>query len=222
MIFAAGFGTRMRPLTDDRPKPLIEVAGKPLIDHTLDLVRAASPETVAVNLHYRAEMLEDHLANAGVEILTESPEILDTGGGLRNALPVLGPEPVYTTNSDAIWQGPNPFELLRAAWDPARMDALLVCVPPDRAVGRKGPGDFLMDDTGRLTRGPGVVYGGVQILKTDMLRHIPDDVFSLWAIWSQMLSQGRMFGLIYPGKWCDIGHPEGIALAEALLEQADV
>ncbi len=222
MMFAAGFGTRMKDLTRDRPKPMIEVAGRPLIDHTLTMVRAAGIERVVANLHYKPEMLEQHLLARDVATLTESPEILETGGGLRNALPLLGEGPVFTTNTDAIWAGPNPLTLLAEAWDPATMDALLIAIPPEQAVGHTGAGDFTMAADGRLKRGPGLIYGGVQIIRTEMLHEISEAKFSLNLLWDRMLARGRLFGLRYPGEWCDVGHPGGIALAEEMLERADV
>lgn len=222
MIFAAGFGTRMRQLTQDRPKPIIEVAGQPLIDHALDLAQAARCAPIVANLHYKADMLEQHLSPKGVVTLREEPEILETGGGLRNALPALGEGPVFTMNADAIWAGPNPLPLLAAAWQPDQMDALLMTVPIDQTVGHDGTGDFTLSDQGILTRGPGVVYGGVQIIKTEGLARIKDHAFSLNRLWDQMLHNKRLFGLRYPGKWCDVGHPEGITLAEDILRNAHV
>lgn len=219
MLFAAGFGTRMKALTEDRPKPLIEVAGKPLIGHTLDLARAAAPSRIAANTHYKPEVLEDWLRSEGIAISREEPEILDTGGGLRQALPLLGEGPVWTSNTDAIWTGGNPFETALAAWNPVEMDALLVCVPLARAVGRQGGGDFTVDALGRITRGGDMVYGGVQILNPAGLRDIEEKSFSLNVLWNRMLEQGRLFAVEHPGHWCDVGRPGGIALAENLLER---
>ncbi len=220
MLFAAGFGTRMGALTKDRPKPLIEVAGRPLIDHALDLVDALRPLRVVANLHYHADQLADHLAGRDVMISREETRILDTGGGLRAALPLLGSDPVFTLNSDAIWAGPNPLNLLKDQWSPDKMDALLMCVPVGQTLGHSGPGDFTQDSTGRIVRGAGLVYGGVQILKTEALHDIAEDVFSLNVLWDRMLQQKRLFALSYPGRWCDVGRPEGIDLAEGLI--ADV
>ena len=222
MLFAAGFGTRMGRLTADRPKPLVEVAGKPLIDHALDLVDGFGDARIVVNLHYRAAQLSDHLAGRNVHLSHEQPDILETGGGLRHALPLLGDGPVFTMNTDSVWSGPNPLARLASAWDPDRMDALLLCLPPSRAIGHTGAGDFLMAQDGRLDRGPGVVYSGLQILKTDGLEDIADHAFSLNLLWDRMLPAGRMFGVVYNGQWCDVGTPEGIGLAEDMLRQADV
>ena len=220
MLFAAGFGTRMGALTKDRPKPLIPVAGKPLIDHALDLVEDVQPDRIVANLHYRADQLAEHLTPKGLLLSYEAPDILETGGGLRAALPLLGNGPVFTLNTDAIWAGPNPLALLKAAWDPNRMDALLMCIPVGRTIGHSGAGDFSADDAGRITRGPGLVYGGAQILRTDGLHAVPDKVFSLNLLWDQMLQNDRLYALSYPGRWCDVGRPEGITLAEGLI--ADV
>ncbi|MGV6803203.1 MAG: nucleotidyltransferase family protein [Ruegeria sp.] len=220
MLFAAGFGTRMGDLTRNRPKPLIPVAGRPLIDHTLDLVETVRPKRVVANLHYHADQLAAHLEPRGVLLSHEQSEILETGGGLRAALPLLGDSPVYTMNTDAIWSGPNPLELLKSAWDPVRMNALLMCVPIRRTVGHAGSGDFKLEPDGQIARGPGLVYGGVQILKTEGLGDIAEHAFSLNLLWDRMHQDGRLFGLEYPGRWCDVGRPEGITLAEELL--ADV
>lgn len=220
LIFAAGFGTRMGALTADRPKPLVEVAGTPLIDHALRTARDAGIRRIVANAHYRADMLAAHLAPQDVALSHETPEILETGGGLRAALPLLGPGPVLTLNSDAIWQGPNPLSLLRAAWEPDRMDALLVCVAPGDAAGHAGEGDFRIAPDNRLTRAPGLIYGGAQVIRPDLLADIPDRAFSLNPVWDRMQAAGRLFGIRYPGRWCDVGHPAGIGLAEDLL--ADV
>ncbi len=220
MLFAAGFGTRMGALTRNRPKPLIEVGGRPLVDHTLDLVQGAGPLRTVANLHYLADQLEAHLKPKGVLLSREEPEILETGGGLRAALPLLGAEPVFTLNTDAIWAGPNPLTLLQDSWNPDIMDALLMCVPVPNAIGHAGSGDFTADAEGRITRGPGLIYGGAQIIKTDGLGEFPEKAFSLNRLWDRMHDQRRLFAVEYPGKWCDVGRPEGIALAEGLL--ADV
>lgn len=222
MLFAAGFGTRMGALTAAMPKPLIPVAGAPLIDHALRLARGVKPLRIVANLHYLPDFLAQHLSPQGVALSVEAPDILETGGGLKAALPMLGEGPVYTLNTDAIWAGPNPLTLLAQKWDPANMDALLVCVPRDNAIGHNGKGDFMFDNTGQLTRGPGLVYGGAQIIKTDLLADIDQSAFSLNLLWDQMLAEGRLHGLYYPGKWCDVGHPEGIAMAESMLADSDV
>jgi MurNAc alpha-1-phosphate uridylyltransferase len=221
MIFAAGFGTRMGTLTKDRPKPLLSVGGETLLDRTLALSEAAGIGRKVVNAHYHADQIARHLAGRGdVHVAHETPEILDTGGGLKAALPVLGAGPVFTANSDAVFAGQNPFRALAAAWDPAAMDALLLLVPLGSAIGRQGGGDFVMDADGRLSRGGGLVYTGAQIADTGRVAEVPERVFSLNRVWDAMAAEGRLFGTVYPGRWCDVGHPEGIAQAEAVL--ADV
>lgn len=216
MIFAAGLGTRMRPLTDDRPKPLIAVADRTLLDRALDMARAAGVGPVVVNAHYKAAQIERHLQHRDVAVSLEPEVILDTGGGLRQALPLLGAGPVLTLNPDVVWTGPNVLAALVAAWDDDRMDALLALVPLARATGRQGAGDFDLD-SGRLIRRGDYVYGGAQMIRTDRLADIPDRAFSLNRMWDLMIADGRAYGMVHPGGWCDVGYPAAIPLAEGLL-----
>ena len=216
MIFAAGLGTRMRPLTDDRPKPLIPVAGRSLLDRALDLGREAGAAPIVVNTHYRADQIAAHLAGRDVALSPEPDQILETGGGLRQALPLLGAGPVLTLNPDVVWTGPNVLSALVSAWDD-RMDALLALVPLERATGRQGAGDFDLDG-GRLIRRGDYVYGGAQMIRTDRLAAIPERAFSLNRLWDLMIAEGRAHGLVHPGGWCDVGYPAAIPLAEALLD----
>lgn len=218
MLFAAGFGTRMKPLTETRPKPLIEVAGRPLLDHALDLARAGGAQRIVANVHYLADQIEAHLAGQEVLIADERAEILETGGGLRAALPLLGEGPVMTLNTDAVWTGPNPVAALRAAWQPGRMRALLMLVRPENALGHTGNGDFAMDAEGRLTRGPRYVYSGAQILNPAGIETISDAKFSLNLLWDEMIAEGRLYGIVHDGGWCDVGRPESIALAEGMFD----
>ena len=221
MLFAAGFGTRMGALTQDRPKPLIEVAGRALLDHALDIAAGAGVPRIVVNAHYKAEQIATHLAGRGVAVSHEAPDILDTGGGLRAALPLLAASPVFTMNTDAVWRGPNPLTLLAEAWSDD-MDALLLCLPPAQAIGHIGKGDFVLDASGRAERGQGLVYTGAQIIRTEALKDMPEGAFSLNVFWDRLLKKGRLYGTTYPGKWCDVGHPGGITLAEDMLETNDV
>lgn len=216
MIFAAGLGTRMRPLTDSLPKPLIPVAGRTLLDRALDLGREACAGPVAVNTHYRGGQIRDHLAGRDMAISDEPGTILDTGGGLRKALPLLGPGPVMTLNPDVVWTGPNPLAALDAGWR-EDMDALLMLVPVGRATARQGAGDFSRDADGRISRRGDYVYGGAQIIRPDRLAEIPDPVFSLNRLWDLLIAEGRAFGIIHRGGWCDVGYPEAIPLAEEML-----
>ena len=223
MVFAAGFGTRMGALTAQLPKPLIKVAGEPLIDHALDLAGAAGAAPVVVNLHYLADQLTQHLQGRDLQTSIEIGQILETGGGLRKALPQLGAGPVMTLNSDAIWTGRNPLCQLAAHWDPNRMDALLLLLPTEKATGHKGRGDFLLSADGQISRAngaPGLTYLGAQILRTEGLAMVDQEVFSLNILWDQMIAKGRAYGVIHQGCWCDVGRPEGIAEAEAMLEKA--
>ena len=219
MVFAAGMGTRMRPLTDALPKPLIPVAGRPLIDHALTLARATGCAPIVVNTHYLADMIAAHLAGQDIR-LSHEPMLLETGGGLRAALPLLGAGPVMILNSDAVWTGLNPLMQLAQVWDAQRMDGLLLTLPAAKATGYQGAGDFRMDAQGHLTRArgqPADVYLGAQILTTKALLAIPDRVFSLNLLWDQMIDRNRLFGLHHQGGWCDVGRPDSLPMAEALL-----
>ena len=219
MIFAAGKGTRMRHLSADRPKPLVEVGGRPLLDHTLDLVRAVSPGGIVANSHTFAEQVERHLAGTDV-VLSHEEVLLDTGGGLKAARPLLPPGPVMTINSDAMWSGPNPLATLLEAWDPDRMEALLLMLAPEARLGHLRDGDFAIDAEGRMTRGGPFTYSGAQILHPDVLDEIGEDVFSLNRAWDLIGARAGLFGCLFPGRWCDVGQPESIAIAESLLTDA--
>lgn len=219
MIFAAGKGTRMAPLTDTTPKPLIKVAGTTLLDRALRIGREAGAAPIVVNAHYLGEQIHRHLAGSDVAISDESEMLLETGGGLRKALPLLGDGPVMTLNPDVVWTGPNPLSALNMAWDATRMDALLMLVPHDQARGRVGPGDFSQDHTGRITRRGDLVYAGCQITRTERLAGIGEQVYSLNRLWDQMIEDGRAYGIVHPGGWCDLGRPDTIPLAEAMLAE---
>ena len=220
MLFAAGLGTRMAPLTADRPKPLIPVAGRALLDHALDLTQVPCVSNRVVNVHYKGEMIRSHLSGQDIAISPEDP-LLETGGGLRHALPLLGPGPVMTLNTDAIWRGPNPLARLADAWRPD-MEALLLLVPKARVTGHAGPGDFRIGPDGRLTRAPDLIYTGAQIIRTGTLADVPQPAFSLNVVWDAMAARGGLYGIVHDGDWCDVGRPDSIALAEALLERPDV
>lgn len=223
MLFAAGLGKRMAPLTDHLPKPLIAVAGRPLIDHALALATDAGATPVVVNIHYLGGMIRDYLrAQPGVVFSDETGEILETGGGLKQALSLLKSDVVATLNSDAVWSGANPLTTLWDAWDAARMDALLSVIPRDRAAGHIGKGDFDMLPDGQLVRGTAWVYTGAQIVRADAVRSVPDRVFSMNRVWDQVAATGRLFGVGNAGRWCDVGQPSSIALAEAMLADSGV
>lgn len=222
MIFAAGFGRRMGALTKDKPKPLVPVKGRALIDYAVDIARESGAQTILVNLHYKHQMLADHLRDAPVQTRLELPDILETGGGLKAALPQLGAGPVVTINSDAIWQGENPIAALRARWQPERMEALLLCIERTRAHGHSGAGDFSLAENGCLQRGGNLVYTGVQIIKTEGLMAIEQRAFSLNLLWAQMIERQGVYGAVYRGNWCDVGHPEGLVCAQNMLSHSNM
>ncbi|WP_298361538.1 nucleotidyltransferase family protein [uncultured Litoreibacter sp.] len=215
LIFGAGFGTRMAPLTETTPKPLIEVAGAPLIDHAIGLARDLALN-IHVNAHYLAEQMVAHLPPT-ITTHVEYPDILDTGGGLKSALPKMHGEAVVTLNSDAVWSGPNPLGILLDAWRDD-MSALLLLVPVEQTVGYARKGNFILGQDGSLSRSPdGQVYTGAQIIRRDVVAAHPGRVFSLNAVWDRLLGEGKVAGVTYPGRWADVGTPSGIPLAEAML-----
>jgi MurNAc alpha-1-phosphate uridylyltransferase len=218
MIFAAGFGTRMGALTADRPKPMLEIAGRTMIDRAIDIGEAAGCAPILANTHYLADVITPTLAARGIGISHE-PVILDTGGGLKAALPRLGDGQVATLNPDVAWSGPNPLlHLLATPW-PEDAGAILLLIPEDRALGRSGPGDFALGEDGRLSRKGAFVYTGTQIIDAAALRATPGEVFSLNATWTALAAERRLYGTVYPGRWCDAGSPEGLRAADALLRE---
>lgn len=231
MVMAAGLGKRMRPLTATRPKPLVEVAGKPLLDHVLDRLRAAGVERVVVNVHYLADALEAHVHMAAdgldVAISDERDLLLETGGGLKKALPLIDCDPFLAVNSDNFWvDGPaDTLKLLASHWDGERMDAMLLLVPQARAGNHAGLGDFHMDRTGRLSRrtrskiAP-FVFTGIQILSKRMLDDAPDGPFSTNLLWDRAIEEGRCFGAVHHGLWFDVGTPGAIRATEQALDLA--
>lgn len=227
MVMAAGKGTRMRPLTDSMPKPLVPFAGKPLIDHVLDRLEEAGIEEVIVNVHHFADMLEAHLAKRKgprIVISDERAQLLDTGGGAKKALSLLGAEPVITFNSDSVWVeslGSNLRDLM-AAFDPARMDALLMIADASRTIGYVGRGDFTMDAFGALARRiPATtapfMFAGVQIIRPELFAEGPDGPFSTNLVWDRLIEKGRLFGHRMGGVWMHVGAPDDLAEAEAFL-----
>lgn len=219
MIFAAGKGTRMGALTRTRPKPLIDVAGQSLLDRALIMAGAANPTRIVVNTHYLGDQITDHLAGTDIAISDEADELLETGGGLRKALPLLGDGAVMTLNPDVIWTGPNPLCALQAAWRPKDMDALLMLIDHAHAFGRVGPGDFSLGDHGLIVRQGQWVYGGCQIINPALLSRIEKRAFSLNVLWDEMIAGGRCFGIVHRGGWCDLGRPETIPIAERMLAE---
>jgi N-acetyl-alpha-D-muramate 1-phosphate uridylyltransferase len=229
MVMAAGKGTRMRPLTNDRPKPLVGVAGRPLLDHVLHHVRQAGGiARIVVNVHYLAEQIEAYLsANASdfeVVISDERDALLETGGGLIRAKPHLGADAFFCVNTDNIWtdNGPNAFANLSAMWDDRAMDALLLLVPRVRAHGHTGQGDFDLASDGRISREDPTavkdwVWTGVQMLHPRLLIAPPAEAFSTNILWDRAIAAGRAFGVVHHGDWWDVGTPQAIPLVEKAL-----
>ena len=227
MVLAAGLGKRMRPLTAAQPKPLVRVAGKPLIDHCLDKLAEAEVSRAVVNVHYLADALEAHLdlrkSPPQTEISDERDLLLETGGGMIKAAPRL-PDPFFCLNSDNLWlDGPRDvFAELSQAWDPARMDALLLLVSHARAINYRGEGDFHLDPLGRVTRRrPGriapFIFSGVQLVSHRLLRDAPDSPFSTNVLWQRAIEEQRLYGISHNGIWFEVGEPQAIAPTEALL-----
>ncbi|WP_428684095.1 nucleotidyltransferase family protein [Sphingopyxis sp.] len=228
MVMAAGIGKRMRPLTATRPKPLVRVAGKALIDHSLDRIEAAGIGHVVVNVHYLADALEAHLAaqkrNFTIAVSDERSQLLETGGGMMKALPLLTGDPILIVNSDNIWtDGPqDSIRNLARHWDDAKMDALLLVIRQASASGHGGKGDFHMDPNGQLSRrkvgrvAP-FVYTGIQLVSRRLLVDAPDGPFSTNILWDRAIAAGRLYGLSHMGQWFDVGAPAAIAPTEAAL-----
>ena len=228
MVMAAGLGTRMRPLTECIPKPLIKVAGKPLIDHVLERLAAAGVRHVVANVHYLPDQIEAYLGSHAhgldIAISDERDLLLETGGGLVKAAPLIDCDPFLAVNSDNLWiDGPvDTVKLLASHWDGERMDALLLLVPQARAFNHRGQGDFHMTRTGRLRRrqekrvAP-FVFTGVQMLSKRLLRDAPEGPFSTNILWDRAIAEGRCFGAVHQGLWFDVGTPGAIARTEDLI-----
>jgi len=227
MILAAGLGTRMRPLTNDLPKPLVKVHGKALIDHAIDRLVAAGVQLIVVNLHHHADKLKAHLARRkDVEILTsdETDLILGTGGGVLKAMPIFAEEPFFVHNTDSIWvEGyGRALDRMIARWAPDTMDALLLAASLVTAIGYEGAGDFLMDAEGRLARVPDqrlspFAYPGVQIVHPRLFAGMQPGAFSINPLWDRAIERGRLHGIRLDGVWMHVGTPEALAQSEKYL-----
>lgn len=230
MVLAAGYGLRLRPITEKTPKPLVLVAGRTMLDRALDSLAAAGVGHAVVNIHHLGAQIEARLAERtrlGLAPTTEisaEPELLDTGGGIKNALPRLGGAPFLAVNADIVWEdGPVPaLKRLAAAYDATAMDALLLLVRRDQAVGFDGPGDFFQNDDGRLVRrgerpqAP-YVYAGLQMLTPSLFEGAPAGAFSLNRLYDRALAKGRLFGLVHDGAWYHVGTPEALREADRIL-----
>lgn len=232
MVLAAGLGKRMRPLTDEIPKPMVRLKGRPLIDHVLDRLSAAGVARAVVNVHYRADVLEAHLCGRKAPEIVISDErglLLDTGGGIMHARDKLGSEPFLIHNSDSVWVegvGAN-LERLFAAWDPDAMDSLMLLASATGSLGYEGTGDFVMDKDGRLSRrgerqmAP-FVFTGVSIAHPRMFENAPEGAFSLNKVWDNAIESGRLYGVRLDGLWMHVGTPEALTEAERWIESEDV
>ena len=230
MVLAAGFGERMRPLTLRMPKPLVPLAGRPLLDHVLDRLAAAGVTTAVVNVHYLPEQLEAHLASRNGKppetlVSDERGVLLDTGGGATKALPLLGRGPFFVHNADSVWsEGATPAltRMLRK-WNPATMDCLLLLAPTATSIGYAAKGDFSMAPDGRLARrGNEVVpfaFAGVSLCDERLFKDAPEGRFSLNLLWDRALSRGKLYGVRLDGRWMHVGTPDALAEAETLFER---
>lgn len=229
MVLAAGFGTRLKPITDHTPKPLIPVAGRTLLDRCLDRLAEAGVRRAVVNIHWLGAQIREHLkARHDLEIIIsdESDRLLETGGGIAKGLPLLEDAPFLAVNADLIWRDPenetSAVQRLATNFDPAEMDGLLLLQPRETAEGHGGPGDFFLEADGRLRRrgtqatAP-YVYTGVQILQPSMFRDAPPGAFSLNVLYDRAIAAGRLYGLVHLGSWMDVGTHDGLKHAEAVL-----
>jgi N-acetyl-alpha-D-muramate 1-phosphate uridylyltransferase len=229
MVLAAGFGTRMRPLTDRVPKPLLRLAGRALIDHALDRLAEASVERAVVNVHHFADQIEAHLRVRSAPRIIISDErqcILETGGGVRKALPHIGRETFIVHNSDSVWSegAHSNLKMLIAAWDQERMNALLLLAPRDASIGYAGLGDFHRDAAGHLKRrikgeDAPYVFAGVSILSPSLFEGIHDQAFSLNVIFDRASAAGSLFGAVLGGTWMHVGTPQALLEAESHLHE---
>ena len=225
MILAAGRGERMRPLTDRLPKPMIPVAGRSMLDRSMDRLAAHGVRTIVVNVHHLGEQIAAHLD--GRARIVREDRLLETGGSVKNALPLLGEGPYFILNGDGLWRdGSRPMlSRMEAAWDPARMDALLLLHPIDKAIGReaKDRGDYFLEADGRARHHGSAasapyLFASVSICDSRLLHDSPDGPFSLLKLWNRAEAEGRLFGLVHDGDWFHVGTPQALAEAERLLK----
>ncbi len=230
MVLAAGLGERMRPLTDNTPKPLLQINGRALIDHAIDRLEETGISHIVVNTFYLAEKIEAHLsARPGLDIkFSREPRRLETGGGVLNALALLGDEPFYVINSDALWLNGATDTLGRMAeiWDATSMDALLLLHATDDAYGYNGRGDFLIHTDNRLTRGPHIkqyphMFAGIQILHPRLFAGLEDKMFSLNMIYDRAMADNRLFGMVHDGRWYHAGTPQALQDISQIIKDRD-
>ncbi len=230
MVLAAGYGTRMRPLTNSIPKPLVKVAGKPLIDYGFDRLREAQVENAVVNGHYLADQIEtwaSGITSPRTLFSTERDAILDTGGGIARALPLLGHDPFFVLNADSFWlDGATPaLERLRSAWNDAKMDCLLLLCDVAQTTGYDGKGDFVIEAEGRLVRRKdkpdqkALAYIGGYLVHPRLFAEAPQSSYSMNVLWDQAMAKGRLFGLAHDGHWLHVGTVDAISQAEDFLRR---
>lgn len=227
MVLAAGLGTRMRPITDVKPKPLVEVGGKTLIDHVLDKLAEGGLAKAVVNVHHHADQMEAHLAGRdapAIEISDERETLLDSGGGVVKALPRLAGDAIFILNADTFWLdgASRNISRMRDVWDPSRMDALLLVAALTASVGFDGAGDFFLSQDGRLRRRPErevtpFAYAGVAIMSRKTFEGAPEGPFSLNRLWNNAIEAERLFGLRLDGLWLHVGTPQAILEAEEAI-----
>jgi MurNAc alpha-1-phosphate uridylyltransferase len=227
MVLAAGLGTRMRPLTDGTPKPMVRLAGRPLIDHVLDRIEQAGIQSACVNVHYLADQIVGHLSqrqSPNIVISDENARLLDTGGGVKRVFQTIGDGAILVHNSDSVWAEagrPNLVSLMDA-WDAASMDGLLLLAVKETSIGYDGPGDFFLDASGRLSRRPQggtapYVFTGVSILSRKGFESVADEVFSLNLIFDKAIEDKRLFGIVLDGVWMHVGSEQALVEAEGRL-----
>jgi MurNAc alpha-1-phosphate uridylyltransferase len=231
MVLAAGLGTRLRPITDTMPKPLVRVAGKPMIDYALDALADAGVKRAAVNVHHFADEMETHLARyprLDVVVSDERDRLMNSGGGLAKGIKLLEPGPLFVMNADLFWVGeprgqPTNLQRLAEFFDPASMDMALLCVPLENTTGHNGKKDFQLDADGRLSRytdgAQPLVYAGAIALNSSLFDDAPDDAFNLNLYFDRAIESGRLFGLILDGHWLTVGTPEALDEAEQVLSR---
>lgn len=220
MILAAGLGLRMRPLTDTLPKPLISVAGKTMLDRAFDHLRAVNISKIVVNTHYLAPLIEKAVPSG--TLMSHEEILLETGGGIKKALPLLRDNPFFTLNGDSVWTGSESLKEMEKLWDASTMDALLLLIPREKAHGYEGKGDFFISEEGKLTRcgtAPKApyVYGGVQLTSSPLFEDSPEGPFSLNILWDKALQKGRLFGCVHKGDWFHISTPQDLSRYEPMV-----
>ena len=231
MVLAAGLGKRMRPLTATRPKPLVEVAGRTLLDRALDRVEKAGIATAIVNAHYFADQIDAAVAARPgplqIRVSDERAQLLETGGGVTKALPLIDADPFFVINADNMWidGSADTLRLLAQRWDPVSMDALLLLVPLARAAGYEGRGDFHLDPLGAVTprgefRIAPFVFSGIQLIAKRLFDGEPVEPFSMWRAWNKALATGRLYGAVHQGLWFHVGTPASVGETEVLLATA--